>query len=39
MIETYTFSLELGERQAADFMVGIVKNAYENMRSIVYDGS
>ena len=31
------FALGLDERQAADFMVGIVKNAHENMRSVVYD--
>lgn len=31
------FALGLNERQAADFMVAIVKNAHENMRSIAYD--
>lgn len=31
------FALHLTERQAADYMVGVVKNAHENMRSTVYD--
>lgn len=31
------FALGLNERQAADFMVGIVRNAQENVRSTVYD--
>ncbi|KAG8904073.1 phosphatidylinositol-4- kinase [Tulasnella sp. 403] len=31
------FALGLTERQAADFMMGVVKNAHENMRSTVYD--
>jgi phosphatidylinositol 4-kinase len=31
------FALGIGERQAADFMVAIVKNAHENVRSTVYD--
>ncbi|KAL0946563.1 hypothetical protein HGRIS_012767 [Hohenbuehelia grisea] len=31
------FALGLNERQAADFMMGIVKNAYENVRSTAYD--
>ena len=31
------FALGLGERQAAEWMMGIVKNAHENVRSTVYD--
>ena len=31
------FALGLTERQAAEFMMAIVKNAHENMRSTVYD--
>ncbi|TDL24976.1 atypical/PIKK/PI4K protein kinase [Rickenella mellea] len=31
------FALSLNERQAADWMVSIVRNAHENMRSIAYD--
>ena len=31
------FALGLNERQAADFMIGIIKNAHENKRSIAYD--
>lgn len=31
------FAPGLGERQAADFMMAIVKNAHENVRSTVYD--
>jgi len=31
------FAPGLGERQAADFMIAIVKNAHENVRSTVYD--
>ena len=31
------FALGLNERQAAEWMVGVVKNAHENMRSIAYD--
>jgi len=31
------FALGLNERQAADYMMGVVKNAHENMRSKVYD--
>jgi phosphatidylinositol 4-kinase len=31
------FALGLSERQAADFMMTIVKNAHENVRSTVYD--
>ena len=31
------FALGLSERQAADFMVGIIKNAHENKRSTAYD--
>jgi phosphatidylinositol 4-kinase len=32
------FQLQLGERQAAEYMVGVIRNAHENMRSNVYDG-
>ena len=31
------FALSLDERHAADYMMGVVKNAHENMRSKVYD--
>lgn len=31
------FAPGVTERQAADFMMAIVKNAHENMRSTVYD--
>ncbi|KAF8579311.1 atypical/PIKK/PI4K protein kinase [Ramaria rubella] len=31
------FALGLNEREAADFMMKVVKNAHENMRSMVYD--
>lgn len=31
------FALHLNERQAAEFMMSIVRNAYENVRSTVYD--
>ncbi|KAL5511303.1 STT4 [Sanghuangporus vaninii] len=31
------FALHLNERQAADFMTGIIRNAHENMRSTAYD--
>ncbi|KAF8163506.1 hypothetical protein B0H34DRAFT_795214 [Crassisporium funariophilum] len=31
------FALHLNERQAADFMVGIIRNAHENVRSTAYD--
>jgi len=31
------FAPGLGDRQAAEFMMTIVKNAHENVRSIVYD--
>ncbi len=31
------FALGLSERQAADFMMAVVKNAHENLRSTVYD--
>jgi len=31
------FAPDLGERQASEFMMAIVKNAHENVRSIVYD--
>ncbi|OCF44647.1 phosphatidylinositol 4-kinase [Kwoniella heveanensis CBS 569] len=32
------FQLQLTERQAAEYMVGVVENARENVRSNVYDG-
>nr|XP_031861737.1 uncharacterized protein CI109_002970 [Kwoniella shandongensis]KAA5528809.1 hypothetical protein CI109_002970 [Kwoniella shandongensis] len=32
------FQLQLGERQAAEYMMGVIRNAHENMRSNVYDG-
>ncbi|WVO18533.1 hypothetical protein L204_106252 [Cryptococcus depauperatus] len=32
------FQLDLGERQAAEHMMSIIRNAHENMRSNVYDG-
>lgn len=31
------FVLGLNERQAAEWMVGVVRNAHENVRSTVYD--
>jgi phosphatidylinositol 4-kinase len=31
------FALGLTERDAADFMMKVIKNAHENMRSTVYD--
>jgi phosphatidylinositol 4-kinase len=31
------FALGLNERQAAEWMMGVVRNAYENVRSTVYD--
>lgn len=31
------FAPGVNERQAAEFMMGIIKNAHENMRSTVYD--
>jgi phosphatidylinositol 4-kinase len=31
------FALQLDERQAADFMMGIIRNAHENVRSTAYD--
>ncbi len=31
------FALSLNERQAADFMMSIVRNAHENVRSTAYD--
>ncbi|KAG5638984.1 hypothetical protein H0H81_008205 [Sphagnurus paluster] len=31
------FALGLNERQAADFMMSVVRNAHENVRSTVYD--
>jgi phosphatidylinositol 4-kinase len=32
------FQLQLGERAAAEYMMGVVRNAHENYRSNVYDG-
>ncbi len=32
------FQVHLGERAAAEYMMGIIRNAHENMRSNVYDG-
>lgn len=32
------FQLQLGDRQAAEYMMGVIKNAHENMRSDIYDG-
>jgi phosphatidylinositol 4-kinase len=32
------FQPQLNERQAADYMMGVIRNAHENMRSNVYDG-
>jgi phosphatidylinositol 4-kinase len=31
------FQLQLSEQGAADYMVGVIKNANENYRSVVYD--
>lgn len=31
------FALHLNEREAADYMVKVIKNAYENFRSTAYD--
>ena len=31
------FELGLNERQAAEWMMGVVRNAHENIRSIAYD--
>ena len=31
------FALGLNERQAAEWMIGIIRNAHENMRSVAYD--
>ena len=31
------FSLNMNERQAAEYMVGVIRNAHENVRSIAYD--
>ena len=31
------FALHLNERQAADFMMSIIRNAHENVRSTAYD--
>ncbi|KAJ9125427.1 hypothetical protein QFC22_000388 [Naganishia vaughanmartiniae] len=32
------FQLHLSERAAADYMMGVIRNAHENYRSTVYDG-
>ncbi|KAJ8087995.1 phosphatidylinositol-4- kinase [Marasmius tenuissimus] len=32
------FVLSYNERQAADYMMGVIKNAHENVRSTAYDG-
>jgi len=32
------FQLQLNERAAAEYMMGVIKNAHENVRSTVYDG-
>lgn len=32
------FQLQLGERAAAEYMMGVIRNAHENMRSGLYDG-
>lgn len=32
------FQLQLPERQAAEYMVSVIRNAHENMRSDIYDG-
>jgi len=32
------FQLQLNERAAAKYMLGVIKNAHENMRSNFYDG-
>jgi phosphatidylinositol 4-kinase len=31
------FALHLNERQAADYMMGVIRNAHENVRSTAYD--
>src|SRR5258708_32388087 len=31
------FALHLNERQAAEWMTSIIRNAYENVRSTIYD--
>jgi phosphatidylinositol 4-kinase len=31
------FRLDLSEERAAEYMVGVIKNAHENKRSLVYD--
>lgn len=31
------YRLELSEEKAAEYMVGVIKNAHENKRSLVYD--
>lgn len=31
------FQLQLNERQAADYMMGVIRNAHENVRSVAYD--
>ena len=32
------FALHLNEKAAAEYMMGVIRNAHENMRSNVYDG-
>ncbi|GMK56681.1 hypothetical protein CspeluHIS016_0305210 [Cutaneotrichosporon spelunceum] len=32
------FALHLNERGASEFMMGVINNAYQNMRSDIYDG-
>jgi phosphatidylinositol 4-kinase len=32
------FQTQLGERQAAEYMMSVIRNAHENVRSNVYDG-
>lgn len=31
------FALQLNDRQAAEYMMGIIRNAHENVRSTAYD--
>lgn len=31
------FVLDMTERQAAQYMVGVIRNAHENIRSVAYD--
>lgn len=32
------FQLQLGEREAAQYFMGVIRNAHENFRSVFYDG-